>query len=79
VGFQPTIPMFERAKTFHVLDRAATAIGGGSRWEDIIKMDLMEIERVIVDHINSAWDGGRGEVHLKRLMNLKNVLNSLTF
>jgi hypothetical protein len=24
VGFEPTIPMFERAKTVHALDRAAT-------------------------------------------------------
>jgi hypothetical protein len=28
VGFEPTIPVFERAKTVHVLDRAATVIGG---------------------------------------------------
>jgi hypothetical protein len=28
VGFEPTIPWFERAKTVHVLDRAATVIGG---------------------------------------------------
>jgi hypothetical protein len=27
VGFEPTIPMFDRAKTFHALDRAATLIG----------------------------------------------------
>jgi hypothetical protein len=27
VGFEPTIPVFERAKTVHVLDRAATVIG----------------------------------------------------
>jgi hypothetical protein len=26
VGFQPTTPVFERAKTVHVLDRAATVI-----------------------------------------------------
>jgi hypothetical protein len=26
VGFEPTIPAFERAKTVHVLDRAATVI-----------------------------------------------------
>jgi hypothetical protein len=29
VGFQPTIPVFERAKTVHALDRAATVIGDG--------------------------------------------------
>jgi hypothetical protein len=27
VGFETTIPVFERANTFHVLDRAATVIG----------------------------------------------------
>jgi hypothetical protein len=27
VGFEPTIPVFERAKTVHVLDRAATSVG----------------------------------------------------
>jgi hypothetical protein len=27
VGFEPTIPAFERAKTVHALDRAATVIG----------------------------------------------------
>jgi hypothetical protein len=35
VGFEPTIPVLERAKTVHALDRAATAIGGRtdpSRW-----------------------------------------------
>jgi hypothetical protein len=26
VGFEPTIPVFERAKTVHALDRAATGI-----------------------------------------------------
>jgi hypothetical protein len=27
VGFEPTIPVFEREKTVHALDRAATVIG----------------------------------------------------
>jgi hypothetical protein len=27
VGFESTIPVFERAKTFHALDRAAAVIG----------------------------------------------------
>jgi hypothetical protein len=26
VGFEPTIPVFEQAKTFHALDHAATVI-----------------------------------------------------
>jgi hypothetical protein len=28
VGFEPTIPVFERAKTVHALDRSATVVGG---------------------------------------------------
>jgi hypothetical protein len=31
VGFEPTIPMFERAKTVHALDRAVTVIGYKNR------------------------------------------------
>jgi hypothetical protein len=27
VGFEPTIPVFEQAKTVHALDRATTVIG----------------------------------------------------
>jgi hypothetical protein len=27
VGFEPTVQVFERAKTVHALDRAATVIG----------------------------------------------------
>jgi hypothetical protein len=27
VGFEPTIPVFERAKTVHACDHAATVIG----------------------------------------------------
>jgi hypothetical protein len=30
VGFEPTIPVFERAKTVHASDRAATVIGSHS-------------------------------------------------
>jgi hypothetical protein len=31
VGFEPMIPAFERAKTVHALDRAATVIGNESQ------------------------------------------------
>jgi hypothetical protein len=27
VGFEPTVPVFELAKTVHVVDRAATVVG----------------------------------------------------
>jgi hypothetical protein len=33
VGFEHTIPVFERAKTVHALDRAATAIGLRDTWK----------------------------------------------
>jgi hypothetical protein len=33
VGFEPTIPVFERARTVHAdLDRAATVIGNKENW-----------------------------------------------
>jgi hypothetical protein len=35
VGFGPTIPVFERAKTVHALYRAATVIGYFSRYPHI--------------------------------------------
>jgi hypothetical protein len=31
VGFEPTIPALERAKTVHTSDRTATGIGGTAR------------------------------------------------
>jgi hypothetical protein len=36
VGFEPTIPAFERAKTVHALDRAATGIGKIKKYENNI-------------------------------------------
>jgi hypothetical protein len=32
VGFAPTIPFFDRVKTVHALDRAATVIGVRCTW-----------------------------------------------
>jgi hypothetical protein len=37
VGFEPTIPAFERAKTIHALDRAAAMIG-----REVIKHQYMK-------------------------------------
>jgi hypothetical protein len=42
VGFEPTIPVFERAKTVHALDRAATVIGKLQRF---ISQLLTTLER----------------------------------
>jgi hypothetical protein len=44
VGFEPTIPVFERAKTVHALDRAVTAIGNISKY----KPNLMQnVDRMV--------------------------------
>jgi hypothetical protein len=42
VGFEPTIPVFERAKTIHVLDRATSVVGEmrNDRWLIISWKDL---------------------------------------
>jgi hypothetical protein len=36
VRFEPTIPVFERAKAVHALDDASTVIGGGALCQDFI-------------------------------------------
>jgi hypothetical protein len=35
VGFESTIPVFERAKTVHALDRAATGIGNSGTLQNL--------------------------------------------
>jgi hypothetical protein len=45
VGFEPTIPVFERAKTIHALDRAATVIG--AMWISAAEMSKRNIIPVL--------------------------------
>jgi hypothetical protein len=40
MGFKPTIPGFERAKTFHASDNAATVIGTRNKFDG----ENMELE-----------------------------------
>jgi hypothetical protein len=40
VGFEPTTPAFEQAKTIHALDRAATVIGGHALTE-VLSLHLL--------------------------------------
>jgi hypothetical protein len=49
-GFEPVIPVFERAKTVHGLDRAATVIG--SRASITIETAITTIK---VWAISDAW------------------------
>jgi hypothetical protein len=46
VGFEPTIPVFERAKTVHALDRAATVIG----------CSFSKLDKNICVKINVQWN-----------------------
>jgi hypothetical protein len=43
VGFEPTNPVFERAKTVHALDRAAAVIGRSLRYLVRIKDKSIDI------------------------------------
>jgi hypothetical protein len=45
VGFEPTIPAFERAKTVHVLDRAAAVIGNESFCLPLVNMNIHRTAR----------------------------------
>jgi hypothetical protein len=38
VGFEHTIPVFERAKTVHALDRAAIVIG----WDSLLDGEILD-------------------------------------
>jgi hypothetical protein len=44
VGFEPTIPAFERAKTVHALDRAATVIGVITLYGAWISLNTNKVE-----------------------------------
>jgi hypothetical protein len=61
-GFEPTTPVFQRAKTVHVLDRAATVIGGVRELPDlIIARDTVETFRAETIYSNKTT------AHLKSL------------
>jgi hypothetical protein len=62
MGFEPTIPVIERAKTVHAFDRRATVIGVCNRHEVMVGMvrtgwhgiDTVEKQTAIRRHI--FWD-----------------------
>jgi hypothetical protein len=43
VGFEPAIPVLERAKTVHALDRAVTVIGSPSISYDLSHQHLFQL------------------------------------
>jgi hypothetical protein len=40
-GFEPTVPVFNRAKTFHALDRAVTVTGELTCYIDILILSVI--------------------------------------
>jgi hypothetical protein len=46
VGFEPTIPAFEGARTFHALDRAATVISKLVDQQNLIQQSSENISAV---------------------------------
>jgi hypothetical protein len=46
VRFEPTTPVFERAKTVQALDRAATVIGNSSKLTKL-KIDFVPIQQIV--------------------------------
>jgi hypothetical protein len=54
VGFELTIPVFERAKKFHALDRAATVIGTlGTTERNSVQFGLHRIRKNLLgDYIH---------------------------
>jgi hypothetical protein len=64
VVFEPTIPAFERAKTVHALDRAATVIGSRSiRSSEKTWIIYYNSEYKLVDRIELCLDHDPGAVH----------------
>jgi hypothetical protein len=49
VGFEPKIPVFERAKTVHALDRGATVIGASSLVSSILPHTIFMKSRLTTD------------------------------
>jgi hypothetical protein len=57
VGFEPTIPVFERAKRVHALVRASTEIGD---W--YVSLRLFYFEQNCSNKISGNWEGGDNSV-----------------
>jgi hypothetical protein len=52
VKFEPTIPAFERVKTFHALDREATVMGSVNIVKVYFPLFLLIIETVVITSVS---------------------------
>jgi hypothetical protein len=47
VGFEPTLPVFERAKAVHVLDRESTVIGMNRNYYDLNQISYNDMRWMV--------------------------------
>jgi hypothetical protein len=77
VGFKPTTPVFERAKTVHALDRAATVMGDQSSSVPNLTLQcaLLPVEGSVTNQHWCEWfSNWRGSM---REMRVRKVLSSI--
>jgi hypothetical protein len=56
VGFKPTVPLFERAKTVQALDRVATVIGSPLKCTQLnIKENIIINEEIILKYTSQKY------------------------
>jgi hypothetical protein len=57
VGFEPTIPVFKRAKTVHALDRATTVIGSDEDYRPHTRINSAFVlrNRIFTDDLNHNY------------------------
>jgi hypothetical protein len=69
LGFEPTIPVFERAKRVHALDRAATVIGNEtSTWHKYKIIVCWNTTRILVSrHVTKTSKNTRAKSNLQFL------------
>jgi hypothetical protein len=76
-GFEPTIPAFKRAKTFHALDRAATVTGEFGFRKVIFSSPSNSIQQNNFQEIDSISDGQITTPIISFLNNVKvNLISS---
>jgi hypothetical protein len=67
-GFQPTTPVFKRAKTFHTLDRAATVTGALQTYLNIFDLQSVIVGksfiRFLKEDMNFEWIGDITNMHI---------------
>jgi hypothetical protein len=87
VGFEPMVPVFERAKTVHALDRAATAIGDirvrndtfvglgcTAPWRALEVGPFERVVRLLMTEVTSDQTLGNWYHFMKPIQRIRNLL-----